>query len=848
MQKAALMEKYDFKKIEKKWQKYWEDNNLHRPDLTDTEKKCYCLVMFIYPSADKMHIGHWYNYGPTDTWARFRKMQGHNVFEPIGYDAFGLPAENYAIKHGVHPWDSTAENIRVIREQLKSIGAMYDWSREINTSLPEYYKWTQWIFLQLYKAGLAYRAKGPVNWCPSCQTVLANEQVMSDGTCERCETPVTRRDMIQWFLKITAYADRMLSGLDTIDWPEKTKTMQRNWIGRSEGAEITFRFASDTPGADSLSLEDRQFSVFTTRADTLFGVTYMVLAPEHPFVEKITVPDRRAEVEKYVEYTRSQNEIQRTSTVKEKTGVFTGAYAINPINNERVPVWIADYVLLSYGTGIVMAVPGHDERDFDFAVKFNLPVREVIAPPNGPSGKPLAAAYIDPGVMTNSGEFNGLPSLEGSRKVVEKLKTQGLAGFRVNYKIRDWLISRQRYWGVPIPIVYCEKCGELAVPEGELPVKLPYEVDFKKAAKGVSPLATNDDFVRATCPDCGGPARREIDTMDTFVDSSWYFLRYPTPFLDSAPFDKDLVNAWLPVDHYVGGVDHATMHLIYARFVNLVLFDLGHIGFPEPFQRLSHQGTVTYLGAKMSKSRGNVINSETYLEKYGSDTFRCYIMFMGDYRLGGDWDDTGIQGMYRFLNRLWRLVHFNSESVVKIKPTVTTAANLNALGIRERQIAGVMNNSIKGVTEDLERLHFNTALSRIMELVNELVPYAGDESGNKDINFHFLAEALDNLVLLMAPFAPHLVEELWQDALRHDKSVFLNQWPSYDPDILIKDEITVVIQINGKLRSQIQAARDLPEEKIVAQARLDNKTASYLEGKNIRRVVYVPNKLVNFVI
>jgi len=840
------MKKYDFKAIEKKWQEYWETTGLHLTDLGATEKKCYCLVMFIYPSADKMHIGHWYNYGPTDTWARFRRMQGYNVFEPIGYDAFGLPAENYAIKHGIHPWDSTAENVRVIREQLKTIGTMYDWSREINTSEPGYYKWTQWIFLQLYKAGLAYRAKGAVNWCPSCQTVLANEQVMADGTCERCETMVTRKDMVQWFLKITAYADRLLQGLETIDWPEKTKTMQRNWIGRSEGAEIVFSFANDTPGADSLDEKERQFRVFTTRPDTLFGVTYMVLAPEHPLVERITTPSCKAEVEEYVKFTRTQNEIQRTSTEREKTGVFTGAYSINPVNGERVPVWIADYVLLTYGTGMVMAVPGHDERDFEFARKFDLPVREVIAPESG-GGKPLEAAFIDAGTMVNSGEFDGMPSVAGGKAIVEKLAAEGLADFRVNYKIRDWLISRQRYWGVPIPIVYCEKCGELPVPEEQLPVRLPYDVKFGKAASGLNPLAGHKEFLDAGCPECGAQARREIDTMDTFVDSSWYFLRYLTPKLDSQPFDRKLVDSWLPVDHYVGGVDHATMHLIYARFINMVLYDLGFIGFPEPFQRLSHQGTITCQGAKMSKSRGNVINPETYIDLYGSDTFRCYLMFMSSYELGGDWDDTGIQGMHRFLKRVWRLVQYNASRIGGVERKTLRAARMSGLSEVERQIARVMHNSIKGATEDLERMHFNTAMSRIMELVNALMPYAGEEAADSRVDTGLLAGAIDTLVQLLAPFAPHLGEELWCNALAYEKSVFLSEWPCYDEEILKKDLVTVVIQINGKLRSKLEVPRDLPRDELESLARADERANKFIGDKQIRKCIHVPNKLINIV-
>ncbi len=844
------MQTYEFNRIERKWRKAWEDEGLHHTDFNADGRKCYCLVMFIYPSADRLHIGHWYNYAPTDTWARFRRMHGDNVFEPIGYDAFGLPAENYAIKHGVHPWDSTAENVRVVREQLKEIGAMYDWDREVNTSMPDYYQWTQWIFLQCYKAGLAYRSAGQVNWCPSCQTVLANEQVMDDGTCERCESDVTRKEMVQWFLRITEYADRLLKGLDKLDWPEKTKAMQRNWIGRSEGGEITFAFAADTQGADKLTVEEKLFKVFTTRPDTLFGVTYMVMAPEHPLVKKIATPEQMAQVEKYIEKSSHLNEIQRTSTVKEKTGVFTGAYAINPVNGERIPVWISDYVMLSYGTGIIMAVPAHDTRDFEFASQFGLPIRQVIAPAgeSASSGEEPEQAYPEPGVMVNSGEFDGQPSAEGARKVVEKLQASELAEFKVNFRIRDWLISRQRYWGVPIPILYCDKCGEVPVPEDQLPVKLPYDVDFKGAVKGVSPLATNDEFVNTSCPTCGGPARREIDTMDTFVDSSWYFLRYPAPKLDKKPFDRQLCDSWLPVHHYVGGAEHATMHLIYARFINMVLHDLNHIGFEEPFQRLSHQGTITNQGAKMSKSRGNVVNPKAYIDKFGADTFRCYLMFMGDYSQGGDWDDTGIHGMFRFLMRVWRLVQFNAERIKGIEPRQTDSSNRDVLGKAEQKIARVMHNSIKCAGDDLGRMHFNTAISRIMELVNELVPYAGEESGNEDTDREFLAEAIEVLVKLFAPFTPHFCEELWREALGHPKSVFLSEWPQFDAGMLVADQVTVVIQINGKLRSQILVDRDQDKTQVLRAAKADQKAASYLEGKTIRKEIHVPNKLVNFVV
>ena len=691
---------FPFQEIEAKWQKYWEANQTYHVNLSDTTKKCYCLVMFPYPSADKLHLGHWFNYGPVDTWARFKRLNGYNVFQPMGFDAFGLPAENYAVKTGAHPQDTTEANIEFIRNQLKAIGAMYDWSYEVNTSDPGYYKWTQWLFLQFYKNGLAYRGEAAVNWCPSCQTVLANEQVI-EAHCERCNTQVEKKFLTQWFLKITAYAEKLLAGLEKIDWPEKTKSMQKNWIGKSNGTEIEFLL--DTPDKEKIP-------VFTTRPDTLFGATYMVLAPEHPLVNKISSEHYRSDVNRYIKTSATVSEIDRTSTLREKTGVFTGAYAINPVNNERIPVWIADYVLLSYGTGAIMAVPAHDERDFEFAQKYGLPIRRVILEAGTDADADLKEAYIGEGTMINSGKYNGMYSLECIDAISSDLEGQEIGQRTVKYKFRDWLISRQRYWGVPIPIIYCQKCGELPVPEDQLPILLPYEVDFKP--KGKPPLATSEAFLHTNCPKCNGPAKREVDTMDTFVDSSWYFLRYTSNTLQEHAWDNNIVNEWLPVDQYVGGVDHATMHLLYARFFIMALNDMRLLSFDEPFTRLVHQGVIKGPdGQRMSKSRGNVINPEEYLEKYGSDVFRCYLMFGFDFRDGGPWDDSGIAAIDRFLNRAWRLIEENRQFI-------KVADQNDTFSEAEQNLNRVMHNSIKGVTEDTERFHFNTAISAVMELVN----------------------------------------------------------------------------------------------------------------------------------
>ena len=815
------MSAYPFDKIESKWQKIWEERKLYETDINDEKEKFYCLVMFPYPSGDRLHIGHWYNFGPSDTYARFKRMQGFNVLEPIGYDAFGLPAENFAIKVGVHPRKSTNDNIKKFRKQLKAIGAMYDFSREVNTSSQEYYKWTQWFFLLLYNNGLAYRGKAPVNWCPQCKTVLANEQVIN-GMCERCDSEVTKKDLEQWFFKITDYAEKLLAGHDEIDWPEKTITMQKNWIGRSEGAQIKFK----------VSNSDDVIEVFTTRPDTLFGVTYMVLAPEHPFVSKLTTPEQQDAVSDYVRETRKVSDIDRTSTEREKTGVFTGAYAINPVNNEKVPIWIADYVLLSYGTGCVMAVPAHDERDYDFARKYDLQIKEVISPDGTPSEE-LEAAYVDPGIMINSGQFNGTRSRQGISKVIEHLTQHNLGEAKINYKLRDWLISRQRYWGAPIPIIYCDKCGEVAVPEKDLPVVLPDEVEFK--GKGESPLLTNSDFVNTTCPKCGGPARREVDTMDTFVCSSWYFLRYPNPKLDDMPFDRNVIDKWLPVDQYIGGAEHAVMHLLYARFFTKVLYDLGHINFDEPFKRLFHQGTITREGNKMSKSRGNVVSPDKFIEDYGSDTFRMYMMFMGNYADGGDWSDEGIVGISRFLNRVWRMV----ETLEENAPQGSETDKVDKV-LRARHFTAKM------VTQDLGRFHFNTAISRLMEMVNEMYLYVQNvapEDQNRDI----LMDARDTVILLLAPFAPHMTEELWH-RIGNTDSIFNATWPTFDEEKIKTETIPIVIQINGKVRDNIETEVDATEEFVLKQALAREKVQKYVDGKTIIKKIYVKNKLVNLVV
>ncbi len=826
--------KYNASDIEKKWRTKWEEIRVNRVDVKNARNKLYCLVMFIYPSADKLHIGHWFNYGPTDTWARFKKLQGYSVFEPMGYDAFGLPAENAAVKTGIHPAQSTEKNISDIRVQLKRIGALYDWEYEIDTSSPEYYKWTQWLFLQLYKMKKAYRANAPVNWCPKDQTVLANEQVI-DGECERCGTQVIKRDLTQWFFKITDYAEELLDYLDRLDWPEKTKTMQRNWIGRSSGVEITF----------SVAERNRSFKVFTTRPDTLFGVTYVVLAPEHPLVGVITTDEYRPGVGAYIDETHRRSEIDRQSIDREKTGVPTGAYAINPINSERIPIWIADYVLYSYGTGAVMAVPGHDVRDFEFARKFDLPIRKVILEPGTSAEDPLLKAYTGDGLMMNSGYFDGIDSTAGIEKISDEIESRKFGKKRINYRLRDWLVSRQRYWGAPIPIIHCPKCGEVPVPDKELPVLLPKEVDFLPG--GESPLARSEAFMNTNCPRCGKSATRDPDTMDTFVCSSWYYLRFPSPDLTDRPFDGDLIRKWLPVDKYVGGAEHAVMHLLYARFITKVLRDGGYLNFDEPFLSLIHQGTITNAGAKMSKSRGNVVNPDTFVDTYGSDVFRMYLMFMGPYELGGDWSDTGIVGIDRFLRRVYLLVYENRDMLASSLPD-HAYPSLEPLTGEARKLYRKTQQTLKKVTEDTEKFQFNTAIAAMMELLNELVKPDNHPSNRNGAGKIVFAGAVRDLILLLAPYAPHLAEELWEYTGKTEGIFESASWPQYDPAALAADEVTVVAQINGKIRARILAPADTGEERLKQIIFGDKQIQKHLDGKQILKVVVIPNKLVNVVI
>ncbi|HED06561.1 MAG TPA: leucine--tRNA ligase, partial [Ignavibacteria bacterium] len=699
--------RYPFIEIEKKWQMFWEENNIFKTDLSETENKLYCLVMFIYPSGSNLHCGHWYNYGPTDSWARFKKLKGFNIFEPIGYDAFGLPAENYAIKTGIHPYDSTMKNISAIRKQLKQMGCMYDWNAELMTCVPEYYKWNQWLFLQLYKKGLAYRKKAPVNWCPSCQTVLANEQVLADGTCERCGCEVIQKNLTQWFFKITDYTEELLDGLETINWPDKTKLMQRNWIGKSIGAEINF----------SVENSDEGITVFTTRPDTLFGATYVVLAPEHPLVDKLTTEENKKSVEDYRNSIKSLTEIERTSTTKEKTGVPIGAFAINPANGKRIPIWISDYALLTYGTGCVMAVPGQDERDWEFSTKFNLPKIRTVQPPEDFDG----GAYLGNGPAINSEFLNGLYVNDAKKKIIEWLEEKGAGKKTVKYRLRDWLISRQRYWGTPIPIVYCPDCGEVPVNEEDLPVELPYNVEFK--SKGVSPLKNNEEFINVKCPKCGKDAKREADTMDTFVDSSWYYLRYFSPHLDTAPIDKELANSWTPVDRYVGGAEHTTLHLLYSRFIHKFLRDIGLVNSNEPFQNLIHQGIITNNGVKMSKSKGNVVNPDDFISKYGSDVFRLYLMFMGPYEMGGDWSDKGITGTDRFVQRTYDL--FTNNQNILSNCELKDNFRIDSLNDSEKAVYKKVNQTIKKYETEIDAFRFNTAIASLMELLNEIAKNFG---------------------------------------------------------------------------------------------------------------------------
>ncbi len=805
------------KHVDQKWQKIWEDQGAYKFNLKEDKEKLYVLEMFSYPSGSKLHAGHWFNYGPTDSWARMKKMQGYNVFQPMGFDAFGLPAENYAIKTGIHPKDSTVQNIKTMETQLKAMGAMFNWDHEVVTSSPEYYKWTQWLFLELYKNDLAYRKNAPVNWCPSCQTVLANEQVV-DGACERCGTDVIKKDLTQWFFKITNYADELLDGLESLDWPEKTKAMQKHWIGRSYGSSVKFKVKD----------HDLDFDVFTTRVDTLFGTSYVVFAPENAMVKELTTKENEEEVLAYIEGAKKQSEIDRQSLTREKTGVFTGSYAINPINGRVIPIWVGDYVLNTYGTGIVMAVPAHDERDFEFAKKYQLPIERVIS-----GGENLP--YTEIGPMVNSEGFNGLSGDEAKEKVTAHLEEKGQGALKVNYRLRDWLISRQRYWGAPIPIIYCDQCGQVPVPEKDLPVLLPYDVEFSHDGK--SPLAKNEDFVHTTCPKCGGPAEREVDTLDTFVCSSWYYLRYVDNKNTEKAFDKDKINEMLPVDKYVGGPEHAVMHLLYSRFMTKVLRDLGYLSFDEPFKSLTHQGLILGPdGLKMSKSKGNTISPDEYIDQYGADVFRMYLMFGFSYVEGGAWSDEGIRSVARFIERVERNFH-------NIKDILKGTHHHGGLTTEDKELLYWNAHTIKGVTEDAEKMQFNTSIARMMEMTNALAKYVSYKSHNPKV----LEKVNNDFIRVLAPFAPHFAEEIWQMFGGAD-SVFEDSWPAYDKAALVKDEIEIAIQVNGKIKERVMVDSSSSEDQIKEKVLALEAIQKDIEGKTIVKVIVIKGRLVNIVV
>ena len=834
-----MMERYNPQAIEKKWQQFWLDSKMYFVQPDPHKPPFYTLVMFPYPSGD-LHMGHMRNYAIGDLFARFRSMQGFNVMNPMGWDAFGLPAENAAIKEGIHPAVRTLDNIERMKDQFFKMGIVYDWDREVASCLPDYYRWTQWMFLLMYERGLAYRKKAAANWCPVDQTVLANEQVV-DGHCERCGAEVVKKDLVQWFFRITDYADRLLDDLSLLEgWPDRVKTMQRNWIGRSTGAEIDFHVQG---------FED-SIRVYTTRPDTVFGATFMVLAPEHPLVQKITTPEHRAAVDDYAAQARKQTDIERLSTEKDKTGVFTGAYAENPMRGKPIPIWIADYVLMSYGTGAIMAVPGSDERDYDFALKFGLPIVTVIKPEgdvqlggNDPTVAPVykdgssVPLYVGPGVIVNSGPLDGVPTTESKQAAIKLLEEQGKGKAATNYRLRDWLISRQRYWGAPIPIIYCPECGEVPVPADQLPVLLPTDVEFRPG--GESPLAGVDTFVNTTCPKCGGPARRETDTMDTFVDSSWYFLRYCDPRNPDAPFSRELANYWMPVRQYTGGIEHAILHLMYARFFMKVLADAGMVDVQEPFEHLFTQGMITKNGAKMSKSKGNVVPVDDLVETLGADTGRLFVLFMGPPDEDAEWTDEGAEGMKRFLNRVWRLL---DGEVTLSRPGATSRPETD-YSQSDRDLLRKMHNTIQKVTFDIERFHFNTAVSAIMELVNAMQVYR-DAHGTRTGAF---SEAAASLLLLLAPMAPHITEELWHRAGGTD-SVHTQAWPTFNPELAAAETITLVIQVNGKVRDRVTVPANANEEEARKLALSNQKVQPYLDGKQIRQVHYVPGRLVNIVV
>lgn len=795
------MRSYQARETEKKWQQKWRESGIFKANLDNpTKPKYYNLTMFPYPSGDKLHIGHWYNYAPVDTWGRFMKMKGFEVFQPMGFDSFGLPAENYAVKTGVHPAETTRKNIDKMKEQIAAIGGMYDLDLNLETSSPEYYKWSQWVFLELYNKGLAYKKEAPVNWCTFDQTVLANEQV-KDGACERCGNQVVQKNLKQWFFKITDYSERLLN-YDGLEWPEKTILMQKHWIGKSEGLEAEFRVAEK---------EDLTVRIFTTRIDTIFGTKFVAIAPEHKKLWEYVSPENKEAVEKYLEESKKKSELERQMTDKAKTGVRTGMHAVNPLTGEKMPIFAADFVLM-YGTGAVMGTPAHDERDFGFATNMGIQKPQVIVSQEGEkyeeNVKEWRKELAEDGIMVQSGPYTGMKSQDVWVKLSESAEREGWGKRVTNYRLRDWLVSRQRYWGAPIPIIYCDNCGEVPVPQNDLPVMHPHIEDY--VPKGTSPLATSEEFVNVKCPKCGGEAKREVDTMDTFVCSSWYFLRYPDSQNSEKAFDKAKVDKWMPVDMYIGGPEHACMHLLYARFIHKVMKDLGHVSVEEPFKRLVHQGMITKNGAKMSKSKGNVVSPDEFVEQYGSDVFRMYLMFMGPFTEGGDWNDRGITGVARFVERFIKMIESEGDGADVL-----------------------VNKTIAKVTESIERMQYNTAIASLMELVNEATGKLN--KAHKEL-----------IVRLIAPLAPHLAEECWE-MLGQSESVFLQEWPKADPKFLVDDTVTFAVQVNGKLRATIDLAPGISKDEAFAAAKEVENVKKYLEA-GIVKEIFVPGKIIGFVV
>ncbi len=799
--------RYEFNEIEKKWRAEWEKNPINKED--DVKPRFYCLDMFPYPSGTGLHVGHWRGYVLSDVVSRYKVLQGYQVLHPMGWDAFGLPAENFAIKNNIHPSIATANNIANVKRQLHEISAIYDWDKEVNTTDPSYYKWTQWIFVQMFKMGLAYEKEMPLNWCPSCKCVLANEEATS-GVCERCGSVVTKKNLRQWMLKITAYADRLLEDLKTLDWPEKVKKMQSDWIGKSYGAEVSFQVENS----------DKEIVVYTTRPDTLHGATFMVLAPEYKDIPELTTPEQKEAVEKYCYEASTKSSVDRM-TNKEKTGVFTGSYCINPVNGNRVPIWVADYVLADYGTGAIMCVPAHDERDFEFAKKFDLPIVQVIRP-EGEEEKELTEAYVGDGIIVNSGDWNGMKAFEAKKSIPDLLESKGLGKKTVNYKLRDWVFSRQRYWGEPIPIVHCEHCGAVPVPEDQLPVLLPEVESYKPTETGESPLAHIEEWVNTTCPKCGRPAKRETNTMPQWAGSSWYFLRYVDNHNDKELASMEALKKWMPVDLYVGGIEHAVLHLLYARFYTKVLYDCGVVPFEEPFHKLFNQGMITKNGAKMSKSVGNVVSPDDLVAKYGCDSLRMYELFVGPPEIDCDWDDSGIDGVYRYLNKVWKLVYAYKDAPVA--PT--------------KDMEYVRNILIRDITNRMEALTMNTVVSGFMEYTNRIIDLAKAQNGVD-------TETLETLIILLAPFAPHLSEELWHE-MGHETSVFAEKWPVADESKLVLDSVEIALQVNGKFRGTLEIAINEEKEKVLAAAK--ETLAAKIADKTVVKEIYVPNKIVNLIV